>query len=112
VSISTVQRKLEDQSTTIEKMQGQTNMMMQGIVERDKQYFERSTPVSKPWTRQGKSESLTPLWQRRNAYSSINKYLKKDIRQERVNRNGDRKTAEIRRIEPVQKLLPEVPGAD
>jgi len=34
-------RLIEEQNKTIEKMQGQIDMMMQGIMKRDKQYFER-----------------------------------------------------------------------
>jgi hypothetical protein len=41
VSISTVQKKVEEQSTVIEKMHGQINMMLQGTMERDKQHFEK-----------------------------------------------------------------------
>jgi hypothetical protein len=37
-------RLIEEQNKTIEKMQGQIDMMMQGIMERDKQYFERKYP--------------------------------------------------------------------
>ena len=56
VSISTVQKKLEGQNKTIEKMQVQIDMMMQGIVERDKQYFERKYPGLRP----DKTESWRP----------------------------------------------------
>jgi phage FluMu protein Com len=37
ISISAVQKKLEE-------MQAQINMMMQGLVERDKEYFEKKYP--------------------------------------------------------------------
>lgn len=56
VSISTVQKKLEGQNKTIEKMQVQIDMMMQGIVERDKQYFARKYPGLRP----DKTESWRP----------------------------------------------------
>jgi len=35
---------IEEQNKIIEKMQGQINMMLQGIMERDKRYFEREYP--------------------------------------------------------------------
>ena len=41
VSISGVQKKLEEQNKTIEKMQGQIDMMLQGLLEKDKQHFEQ-----------------------------------------------------------------------
>ena len=47
VSISTVQKKLEEQNSVIEKMQGQIGMMLQGLVERDRQYFELKHPFLK-----------------------------------------------------------------
>ncbi|MCJ7633511.1 hypothetical protein MUP77_14130 [Candidatus Bathyarchaeota archaeon] len=37
-------RLIEEQNKTIEKMQGQIDMMMQGLVERDNAYFERKYP--------------------------------------------------------------------
>lgn len=58
VSISTVQKKLEKQNNTIEKMQVQIDMMMQGLVERDNTYFERKYPRLKNIReRQGKQGS-------------------------------------------------------
>lgn len=42
--ISEVQNRLEAQSLTIQRLQAQIDMTMQGIAERDKQYFERKYP--------------------------------------------------------------------
>ena len=42
--ISEVQNRLGEQSMHIEKLQAQVEMMMQGIMERDKQYFEQKYP--------------------------------------------------------------------
>jgi uncharacterized coiled-coil protein SlyX len=42
--ISEVQNRLGEQSMYIEKLQAQVEMMMQGIMERDKQYFEQKYP--------------------------------------------------------------------
>ena len=44
---SEMKKKLEEQNKTIEKMQGQIDMMLQGIMERDKQYFETKYPSLK-----------------------------------------------------------------
>ena len=42
--ISEVQNRLGEQSMLIQKLQAQVEMMMQGIMERDKQYFESKYP--------------------------------------------------------------------